>query len=419
MPDSPFPRPSTVLLHGCSVVDATRDTPLAGAAVLVEDERISAVGPEEQVRAGAPAGAVEVDLGGRTLSPGLVNMHTHLGLSLPGTLGAQVRAMDAVQLALHMAEGAAKTLQAGVTTIRCVGEKEGIDFALKEAIAAGRVPGPRLHTAGRPISSTGGHGHGTSGALECDGPTGFRRGVRTQVKAGADLIKVMISGGISGRHETITTRQVTREELEAAITTAHEWGRKVTAHAGPAEVTGEAVELGLDCVEHGYELTGEVAKAMAANDCWYVPTLVVTRCKEFFDELGVPEWMRQRSLGAGARHLDSYRYALEAGVTVMLGSDMPPFWIFDGTSAAVRELEHMADGGLGARAAHAAATIVPARWLGVEADQGTVEVGKYADLVATAGDPTRDTSAYRGIDWVMKGGDVVRDDRNRLLGGAA
>jgi imidazolonepropionase-like amidohydrolase len=415
VPDSPHRRPERLLLRNCSVVDARRDEPLHGAGVLVEGERITAVGPEAAVRPAVPAGTPEVDLGGRFLSPGLVNMHTHLGLSLPGRLGDTVRAMNPVELVLHMADGAAKTLQAGVTTIRCVGEKEGNDFALKAAITAGRVPGPRIFTAGRPISSTGGHGHATSGALECDGATGFRRGVRTQVKAGADLVKVMISGGISGRHETITTRQVTREELAAAITTAHEWGRKVTAHAGPSEVIGEAVELGLDCVEHGYELTPEVTRAMAAAGTWYVPTLVVTRCKEFFDELGVPEWMQQRSLGAGERHLASYRYALEAGVTVMLGSDMPPFWIFDGTSAAVRELEHMSAEGLGARAAQAAATLLPARWLGVEDDLGTVAVGRYADLVATAGDPTTDTTTYRTIDWVAKGGDVVRDDRNRSL----
>jgi imidazolonepropionase-like amidohydrolase len=228
----------SVLLHGCSVVDATRDAPLGGAAVWVRGRRIQAVGPEAEVRAAmAGVDAPEIDLGGRFLSPGLVNMHTHLSLSLPGPRGAEVRNMNHAQLALYMAGGAARTLRAGVTTIRCVGEKEHVDFVLRQAIDAGQVEGPRIFTAGRPISCTGGHGHSSSGALECDGPVGFRNGVRQQIKAGADLIKVMISGGISGQHETITTRQVARDELEAAITTAHEWNRKVTAHAGHSGVT--------------------------------------------------------------------------------------------------------------------------------------------------------------------------------------
>jgi imidazolonepropionase-like amidohydrolase len=402
--------PDSILLTGCTVVDATRDAALKGAAVHVRGDRIEAVGPEAEIRAGLEGEHREVDLGGRFLSPGLINMHTHLSLSLPGPRGAEVRAMDLPQLALYMAGAAARTVRSGITTIRCVGEKKHVDFALRQAIDAGHVVGPRIFTAGMPLSCTGGHGHSSSGSLECDGPVGFRNGVRQQIKAGADLIKVMISGGISGQHEKITTRQLARDELEAAITTAHDWNRKVTAHAGPAGITAEAVELGLDCVEHGYELTDELTAQMAAAGCAYVPTLVVTRCKSFFDELGVPEWMQQRSLGAGERHLESYRSALAAGVTVMLGSDMPPFWQFEGTSAAVRELEHMAANGLAARDAVAAATLVPATWLDAQDDIGSVEAGKFADLVATSGDPTSDVSAYRSLSWVMKGGAVVRDD---------
>jgi imidazolonepropionase-like amidohydrolase len=401
----------SLLLHNCSVVDATRDGPLHGAAVLVVGERIAAVGSEAEIRAAVGGGQYrELDLQGRYVSPGLVNMHTHFSLSLPGARGAELKQMSAPELALYMADGAARTLREGVTTVRCVGEKWHLDFVLRQAIEAGRAAGPRIFTAGQPVSCTGGHGHASSGALECDGPVGFRNGVRQQIRAGADLIKVMISGGISGQHESITTRQVARDELEAAITTAHEWNRKVTAHAGPSGIIAEAVELGLDCVEHGYELTDEVTAQMAAAGCAYVPTLVVTRCKSFFDELGVPEWMQQRSLGAGERHLESYRSALAAGVTVMLGSDMPPFWRFEGTSAAVRELEHMAENGLEAPAAVAAGTLVPATWLGAQDDIGSVETGKFADLVATAGDPTVDVSTYRSMSWVMKGGRVVRDD---------
>ncbi|MCT9930758.1 amidohydrolase family protein [Planotetraspora sp. A-T 1434] len=407
--------PATVLTN-CTVVDGRvldGVGPLPGAAVWVRGDRIAAVGPAAEVLAQArAAGDVrEIDLAGAYVTPGLVNMHTHLSLSLPGQGGDAVKGMAPHELALYMADGARRTLLCGVTTVRCVAEKDHADFALRRAIASGRAIGPRIFTAGRALVCTGGHGHEGTDTLECDGADGFRQGVRSQVKAGADLIKVMISGGIAGEHEAIHTRQLFTDELAAVIETAHAWGRKVTAHAGPAPVIAEAVELGLDCVEHGYQLTPEVAARMAERGTALVPTLLVTRCKEFFDELGVPEWMQCRSLGAGPRHLDSYAMAVEAGVEVLLGSDMPPFWGFEGTNASVRELEYMSEAGIGPARALYAGTLGPVRWLGAEADLGTVEAGKHADLIAMDGDPLAETSAFRGVRWVMSGGRVVRDDR--------
>ncbi|MFY1694634.1 MULTISPECIES: amidohydrolase family protein [unclassified Solwaraspora] len=410
------PAPVDTVLTNCTVVDARvldGVGPVPDAAVRVRGDRIVAVGPAAEVTAAARADAdiTEIDLGGAYLTPGLTNMHTHLSLSLPGTGGQSVKNMTPHELALYMADGARRTLLCGVTTVRCVAEKDHADFALRRAISSGRVTGPRIFTAGRALVCTGGHGHESSDTLECDGADGFRRGVRSQIKAGADLIKVMISGGIAGEHESIHTRQLFPDEMAAVIDTAHAWGRKVTAHAGPAPVIGEAVELGLDCVEHGYQLTEEVAARMAHRGTALVPTLLVTRCKEFFDELGVPEWMQCRSLGAGPRHLESYAMALAAGVEVLLGSDMPPFWQFEGTNASVRELEYLSESGIGPARALYAGTLGPVRWLGAEADLGTVEVGKYADLVAMDADPLADTSAFRGVRWVMSGGRVIRDDR--------
>jgi imidazolonepropionase-like amidohydrolase len=150
---------------------------------------------------------------------------------------------------------------------------------------------------------------------------------------------------------------------------------------------------------------------MAAQGTHLVPTLVVTRCAAFFDSLGVPAWMQTRSLEAGPRHVESYRMALDAGVSVMLGSDMPPFWPFEGTTATIRELEHMAAFGLDPLAALRSATVVPSRWLGADGDLGTVTVGRYADLIALDADPTAGVEALRTLRWVMKGGAVVRDDR--------
>lgn len=402
-----LPAHGDAVLTNLRLIDGIRSDPQEHRAIVIREGVITGV-----VDA-ADAGGDAIDMGGAFVLPGLINMHTHFSLSLPGAGGDAVSALDPHELALYMADGARRTLLSGVTTVRCVAEKGGADFALRRAIDAGRVPGPRIFTAGRGLCCTGGHGHDTDDTLECDGPDAFARGVRSQVKAGADLIKLMISGGIAGEHEQITTPQLTRDEMAAAITTAHAWGRKVTAHAGPAPIIAQAVELGLDCVEHGYELTPEVARLMAERGVALVPTLVVTSAGAFFDELGVPAWMQERSLGAGARHLQSYRWALEAGVEVLLGSDMPPFWAFEGRSAVVREMEHMEAGGLAASDVLVAATASPARWLDAGDRIGTIARGRLADLIAVPHDPTAGVSALRGIDFVMKGGVVVRDDHGR------
>jgi imidazolonepropionase-like amidohydrolase len=405
-------QPRDLVLTGVTVIDGTGGPPLDGAAIRVTDGRIAGVGAADGVLADAHRDGVDevIELAGAFVTPGLINTHTHLSLGLPGALGAALDRMTAHELVLYMADGARRTLEAGVTTVRCVAERDGADFALRRAIEAGQAIGPRIFTAGRALVCTGGHGHGHGDTRECDGPAEFRKGARREISLGADLIKVMISGGIAGEHEGMDTPQLQPDELEAVITTAHDWGRKVTAHAGPAGIIDKAVRLGLDCVEHGYHLTGDVARLMAERGVTLVPTLVVTRCGEFFDQLDVPCWMQQRSLAAGSRHLESYQMALEAGVEVMLGSDMPPFWEFEGTTATVRELEWMIEGGLAPPAALQAATIVPARWLGAAADLGTLEVGKRADLVALAADPLADRTAWRTIGLVMKGGQVVRND---------
>ena len=400
----PLPTRGDAVLTNLRLVDGIDPEPQDGLAIVVRNGVIEAIAPADE----APGDVI--DLGGAYVMPGLINMHTHFSLSLPGAGGDAVSALGPHELALYMADGARRTLLSGITTVRCVAEKSGADFALRRAIEAGHVPGPRIFTAGRALCCTGGHGHDTDDTLECDGADAFARGVRSQLKAGADLIKLMISGGIAGENEQITTPQLTRDEMAAAISTAHAWGRKVTAHAGPAAIIAEAVELGLDCVEHGYELTPDVAQLMAAHGVALVPTLVVTRAGAFFDDLGVPPWMQERSLNAGPRHLESYGYALDAGVEVLLGSDMPPFWGFEGTSAVVRELEHMQAGGLAASDAIRAATAGPARWLDADDRVGTIQAGRFADLIAMPDDPTAGMAALRGIDFVMKGGVVVRDD---------
>lgn len=405
------------VLVNCAVVDATAPEPRSDQAVWVRGGRIETVGPVDDVladaRNGTARGEAEVlDLGGAHLIPGLINMHVHFGLKLPGGQTAMLADETDAALALRMAANARAALLAGVTTVRLVAEKNHVDFGLRAAIERGEVDGPRIFTAGMAICSTGGHGRG-SGAVEADGPAEVRKATRDQIKVGADLVKIMASGGISGEFEGASGLQLEVDELEAAIGVAHAWGRKVTAHAGPAQVVRAGVEAGLDCVEHGYGLDAEVAELMASHGVWYVPTLTVTRCKDFFERIKAPAWMMDRALSQGDRHLESYRHALDAGVQIALGTDMLPAEPYDDTTATVRELEHMVEGGMTSFEALAAGTVRPAEWLGMQAELGTVEAGKHADLVALPGNPAADITALREIGFVMRSGTVYRDQLSR------
>lgn len=415
--DSPISERRPSIVHGARFFDgrALRDDI---AAIGVDSTgAIVALGDLETVRAGmsGAAGVREIDLGGGFVTPGLVNSHVHLGLALPGAAGDLIRSGDDSGLLLVMADSARRTLHAGVTTTRLVGESRGLDFELRRAINAGLIDGPNIVTAGQALCCTGGHGWDAD-AVEGDGPDDFRRLTRLQIRGGADLIKVCISGGIAGEHEEIHTPQLFDDEMAAVIAVAHDWGRKVTAHVGPAATLQRAIELGLDCVEHGYELTREVTELMAERGVWYVPTITVSRCDEFFDAMGAPRWMKERALSAGPRHWESLKYAIESGVRIAMGTDMPPAAEYDGTNATVREMEFMEEAGMSAAEVLIAATSDAAELIGDER-LGRIEVGARADLIAMREDPTERVSALRTLDWVMQAGRVVRADAPDADGG--
>lgn len=421
MTDGTGLRPLTdhVLVH-CSVFDGTGAASVADQAIWIRaDGTVAMLGDRQDVidaMGEHPGSTTMVDLQGGYVAPGLINMHVHLGLALPGAMSAALDRHDPAALALQMAGSARRALHAGVTTARLVGETGYADFTLRRAIRAGMVPGPRLFTAGHALCCTGGHGHDADG-LEADGADGFRRATREQLRAGADLIKVCVSGGLAGEHEAIETPQLTDEELSAVVSTAHDWGRTVTAHAGPAEVIERVIELGVDGIEHGYQLTPEVTAQMADRGTWYVPTITVSRCREFFEEHQVPAWMMERALGAGPRHWESLQHAIAAGVRIVMGSDMPPDAPFEGTTATVREMEFMAEAGMEPVEVLRAATSRAAEWLGASGQIGSLVPGAAADLVVLDADPALDISALRTLHTVVQGGRPVRDDRGRWAGG--
>jgi imidazolonepropionase-like amidohydrolase len=258
--------------------------------------------------------------------------------------------------------------------------------------------------------ATGGHGHTRAGTIEADGADGFRSVVRQQMRQGADFIKICISGGIAGEHEAIRDAQLSKDEMRAVMETAHGSGKKVTAHAGPAGAIRDAIECGLDCVEHGYFLTEDVLQLMVERNVWLVPTIAVSRCEEFYAKIGAPDWMVRKALAAGELHWAALQGAIGRGVSIALGTDMLPAEPFEGTTATIRELEFYVAAGMTPLQALQSATCRAAEWLDTADQLGSLEAGKLADLIAVDGDPTEDISRMRRLRFVMKDGQIVRHD---------
>lgn len=396
--------PVTALVGG-NVVDVDNGRTTPNAVVLVQGEKILQVGPAASVA--VPAGAKVVPMAGKWLIPGLMNMHVHFGLKLPGAEGNALLNETDGEEALRMAHNARRSLMAGVTTVRLTAEDHGIDFMLKRAIAKGQAVGPRIESAGELIVPTGGHG-----SLEADGPAEFSKVAREQIKRGASWIKIAISGGISDTHGSISAAPMTDAELSTIIEVAHRNGVKVTAHNGSSEAALRALKFGIDCFEHGYHLNDEVLTKMKAQGVWLVPTMVVSQpgAYEFYRKIGSPPWYLDRVASTGKDHWAMLQKAIRMGVNIALGTDQFPFEPNDGTTATVAEAELYQKAGMTPLAALQAATIRPAKMLGLDAQVGRIVAGQYADIVAVDADPTKDVAALRTLDFVMKGGAIYRDD---------
>lgn len=401
-----------LLIVGARIVGGLADAGPGDDAVAVRDGMIAALGDADDLLADArERGPVEVvDLGGAALLPGLVNAHTHFSVVHPGT-SDEARYLGETEgaAALRAAACARETLHAGVTTVRLLSERAPVDFALRAAITRGEVQGPRILTAGRALACTGGHGRG-SHAVEADGVAEFRRNARAQIAAGADVVKVMASGGVSDPHDGLNSPEMTGDELRAAVDVAHAWGKPVAAHLGGEGVIEAALECGVDSVEHGYSLSAGLAASMAARGTWLVPTLMVTHGGEYFERIASPRWLAERLEAAGPRHVESVRLAHEAGVRIALGTDFLPAERFDETTATVRELEYLVEAGMSPLDALRSATTLAAGCLGVDSTVGRIAPGMAADLVAVEGDPATDIAAMRRLRLVVKAGEVVRRD---------
>jgi imidazolonepropionase-like amidohydrolase len=383
-----------------------------GWVVLVEGDKITAVGPKAQVH--APAGAEVIDLPGRTLTPGLMDLHSHVFLRPydEESWDDQVLRDSLAYRTLRAGKAADATLMSGFTTLRDLGT-EGADtgdVSVKKAIGDGLIPGPRMFVVTRAIVADGAYGPAVrswrpdmdlpQGAQEASGVDGLIKAVRQQAARGADWIKLYGDYRVGPNGETVPTFSV--EELKAAVETAHSIGRPVAVHTVTPEGMRRAIEAGVDSIEHGYGGTEEIFKAMAAKGIAYMPTLTAEEAVSEYFQHYVPGRTPPTPAMAQAAH--AFRLALQSGVTIGLGSDVGVF--AHGTNW--RELEWMVKDGMTPVQALTAATATNAHVLRRDADLGRVEAGYFADLIAMPGDPTRDIAAAEKVDFVMKGGRVWR-----------
>jgi imidazolonepropionase-like amidohydrolase len=399
--------PQVKAIVGASVVSLDGRAPILDAVVVIEGERIAAIGPAGSTR--VPTGAEVIRADGMWLMPGLMNMHVHLGLALPGKVAAELANETDVELALRVADNARQALLSGVTTIRTPGDRRAAAIALDKAIQKGQAVGPRIFSASETVVITG----RASGRAETyDGPYELIKAVRSRVRDGASWIKIAISGGIASQGGAIAESIMTPSEIEAVIDAAHRFGRKVTAHSGSPQATSVAVDLGVDCIEHGYHLNREVLVKMKENGTWLVPTIVVSQpaTAPFYEKIGSPDWYLERLASVGKDHWKALEVAIEEGVSIALGTDQFPYEPNDGTTATVREAEYYVAAGMTPTQALRSATVEAAKLLEAENDIGSLEVGKYADILAVPSDPTKDISTLRQIQLVMKGGKVYRND---------
>ncbi|HEX7115471.1 MAG TPA: amidohydrolase family protein [Steroidobacter sp.] len=391
---------------GATVVNLDGGAPLENAVVVIEGERIKAIG---HAGTQTPAGAEIIRAPGTWLIPGLMNMHVHLGLKLPGRDRAAFADETLAELTLRMMANARKTLEAGVTTIRMPGSEGNTGVALRKAIARGDFAGPRIFTAGS-VTMTAGHGS-RPGVTYNDGPYEMVKTARAKISEGQDWIKLAISGGVATDGGDIAEALMTPAEMSAVIDAAHRFGVKVAAHSGSTAATNAAIDAGIDSIEHGYVLDRAVLRKMVKHGTWLVPTIMVTHPggREYFERIGSPEWYLKRRESVGKQHWETLRMAIEEGVKIALGTDQMPFEPNDGTTSTVREAEAYVEAGMTPLQALRSATIEPARMLSAESDIGSIEVGKYADILAVTADPTRNISALRDIVLIMKGGVVYRN----------
>lgn len=406
---APPAAPTRIAIRAGRLIDGLGGAPITDAVILVENERITAVGRGLAI----PSGARVIDLSRSTVLPGLIDAHTHV-TSQPENYMEDLFRRSPIDVAVSAHVYARRTLDAGFTTIRDVGAGEFIDVALRNAINAGTVSGPRMQVATLTVGSTGGHGDitGFSPYLKfghfsgvADGEAEIRKLVRFEVKNGADLIKLLASAGVLSEEESVGAPQFTQVEMNAAVDEARMWGRKVAAHAHGAEAIKRALRAGVASVEHASLIDDEGIRLAKERGAYLVMDIYNDDyIMAEYKRLGYPQKILDKEASVGRLQRESFRRAVQAGVKLAFGTDAgvyPHGW--NG-----KQFAKMVEWGMTPMQAIQSATTSAADLLGWSDRVGSLQPGRYADLVAVDGDPLRDISELERVKFVMKGGVVYK-----------
>jgi imidazolonepropionase-like amidohydrolase len=401
------PAEPLIVVRAARLIDGRGGAPIAPAVVVIRGERIEAAGAGVAV----PAGARVIDMGAATLLPGLIDLHTHLTSTGVHWEDELVKTTPG-QAALHGAHNALVTLMAGFTTCRDMGPTwPYTDIDLRKAIDEGVVPGPRLMVAGNYVSATGGAGDARQFSIYvdvpivrnlADGADEIRKAVRTNLKAGADFIKILATGAVLSKGISPGAQQYSEGELRTAVEEAARWGRQVAAHAHGADGIKAAIRAGVHTIDHGSMLDEEAIALLREHHAYYVPTLYTS--ESISANANVPESEKERSLEIKAAKDRGFQLAVKSGIPIGFATDAAV--VPHGMNA--RELAYRVRAGQAPMDAIVSATRIAAEIMGWSDRVGTVEAKKFADLIAVNGDPLRDITELERVAWVIKGGTVYK-----------
>lgn len=405
----PIQAAEKVFIRAGKLIDVRSGRVLDRSGILIEGDRIVRVGPADQLESESQ-GAKVIDLSDLTVVPGLIDCHTHLTNDPgPPTLDESVPRQT-----LTGAKNARITLEAGFTTVRELGSSGYADVALRDAIDAGEIPGPRILASGPAISPTGGHGDVNLLAPEfhfsdegvADGVPAVIQQTRRNIKYGADVIKFVATGGTSSKNTSPDTGQYSDEEMRAIVIEAHRLGRRVAAHAHGVSGLKQAVLAGVDSIEHASFVDSEVTELLKKSKAYLVPTIYLREWRlENARKFGLPDYVIEKAENVRQVAFPNLSRAFQAGVRIAFGTDAGVYP--HGLNA--REFRVLVKLGLTPIKALQTATIHAADLLGRSDSVGAIEPNHFADLIAVKGDPTSDVSVMENVVFVMKGGQVVKN----------